>query len=80
MNEIIRKKISKSRIKFLKANPDKHPWKNKEKFISKPCEHLKQLLKDKGYTFEEEYTDARWNHFYSLDIAFLKEIVFRRNS
>lgn len=71
MNENIKNKISKSRIKFLKANPDKHPWKNKEKFISKPCEHLKQLLKDKNYTFEEEFTDARWNHCYSLDIAFL---------
>ncbi|MGN0967221.1 MAG: hypothetical protein ACI4OP_06570, partial [Candidatus Coprovivens sp.] len=71
MNENIKNKISKSRIKFLKENPDKHPWKRSTKFKSEPCEHLKQLLKDKSYTFEEEFTDARWNHCYSLDIAFI---------
>lgn len=75
-----KKHISEKRKQFLKENPDKHPWKNKEKFISKPCEHLKTILKEKGFDFVEEYTDDRWEHSYSLDIAFLdKKIAIEVN-
>lgn len=67
-----KQKISEQRKKYLKTHPDEHPWKRNSKFKSEPCEHLKSLLKTK-YSFEEEYTDERWNKNYSLDIAFLKK-------
>ena len=34
------------RIKYLKENPDKHPWKKNDKFKSKPCEKFKKMLID----------------------------------
>lgn len=65
-----KRKLSDARKKWLKENPDKHPWKNKNKFKSVPCEKLKKILR-KYFNFIEEYTDNRWGHNYSLDIAFL---------
>ena len=35
MSKEAKQKISKRRIKYLKENPDKHPWKNNDKFKSK---------------------------------------------
>lgn len=63
------KKISESRKKYLLENPDKHPWKNKDKFKSKPCEYLKNILKSKNINFLEEYNPISSNS-YSIDIAF----------
>ena len=70
MNDNIKQKISKSRKEYLKNHPDEHPWKKSDKFKSEPCEHLKEILR-KDFNFEEEYTDTRWEHNYSIDIAFL---------
>lgn len=65
-----KKNLSEKRKVYLKEHPDEHPWKRNTKFKSKPCEHLKTVLKQK-FNFEEEYTDIRWEHNYSIDIAFL---------
>lgn len=65
-----KKMLSEKRKAYLKEHPDEHPWKRNTKFKSKPCEHLKNILKQK-FEFEEEYTDTRWEHNYSIDIAFL---------
>lgn len=62
-------KLRNSRINFLKNNPDKHPWKNNNKFKSIPCEILKDFFKKNNLTFVEEYNPFT-QHFYSLDIAF----------
>lgn len=62
--------LSIMRKEWLKNNPDKHPWKRREKFKSAPCEHLKEILRN-NFSFVEEYTDKRWKHNYSIDIAFL---------
>ena len=70
-----RKIQSEKRKKYLKENPDKHPWKNKEKFNSIPCEKLKKQLIDDGFEFVEEYTDASWEHSYSIDIAILSKKI-----
>ena len=40
-SEESKKLISEKRIEWLKNNPDKHPWKKNTKFISIPCEILK---------------------------------------
>lgn len=69
-SEETKKKISESRKSYLKNNPDKHPWKKLSKFKSEPCERLKQVLKDYQLKFIEEFSDEKWTHNYSIDIAF----------
>jgi len=64
-----KKEISKRRIKFLQENPDKHPWTYHNKFISEPCEKLKDLLNKNGYKFESEFKPLK-NRQFSIDIAF----------
>lgn len=70
-----KKKMSKSRKKFLNDNPDKHPWKRSEKFKSIPCEYLKEKLKDNGFEFQEEYMPLYPNRYFSVDIAFPEQKI-----
>lgn len=67
-----KEKVSLARKKWLEENPDKHPWKSKDKFISVPCEKLKIVLRELGFIFEEEYKAISDRHF-SVDIAFVDE-------
>jgi len=67
--EETKKKISEGRKRFLRENPDKHNWKNNNKFISPPCETLKEKLSDNNINFVEEYSPSLERHF-SIDIAF----------
>ena len=60
--------------KWLKDNPDKHVWKYNDKFISKPCEFLKEMLKNKKLEFVEEYKPLL-EYNYSIDIAFTKNKI-----
>ena len=64
-----RLKISNARKRYLKHNPEKHPWKNRDKFKSKPCEIIKQYLTDNNIIFVEEWQPLQ-NRFFSIDIAF----------
>ena len=64
-----RHKISEGRKKFLSENPIKHPWRDKNKKISKPCEALKDYLRAKGINFVEEWQPLS-DRFFSIDIAF----------
>ncbi len=58
-----------SRIKYLSENPDKHPWKRQNKNKSKPCETVKEYLKNKNIKFVDEWQPLK-DRFYSIDIAF----------
>lgn len=62
--------ISEKRKAFLKAHPDEHPWRKhkNEKFVSKPCEYLKEQLRNKGIEFEEEVIIPELERNYSIDI------------
>lgn len=60
--------LSQKRIEWLKSNKDKHPWKHNDKFKSKPCEHLKQILKENNIDFYEEFT-PNIERNYSIDIV-----------
>jgi hypothetical protein len=60
--------LSHLRINFLKQNPDKHPWKKNTKFISAPCEYLKQFLQSNNIEFISEYMPLL-NRMFSIDIA-----------
>lgn len=74
-----KKILSEKRILWLNNNKDKHPWKNKDKFLSKPCEHLKTILIDNGFNFIQEFQPLD-NRFFSIDIAFIdKKIALEIN-
>lgn len=64
-----RKIISQKRKEYLKANPDKHVWKNNNKFKSNPCEHFKNLLKENNINFVSEFEPLN-DRLFSIDIAF----------
>lgn len=68
-SEIEKEKISNARKKYLRENPDKHPWKRNSKFKSNPCELVKKKLNDNNIIFIDEYQPSD-EKFYSLDIAF----------
>jgi len=63
-------KLSIIQKNWLKNNPDKHPWKNNGKFISKPCEKLKNDLIENDIIFSTEIKPLD-NKNYSIDIAFI---------
>lgn len=63
--------VSNGRKKWLKNNPDKHPWKKNTKFVSIPCENFKKYLDSINLKYISEYNvynEAKRN--YSIDIAF----------
>jgi hypothetical protein len=62
--------LSIKRKKWLKENKEKHPWKSSSKFVSAPCEYLKNILVQEGLVFISEYQPLE-DRFYSLDIAFI---------
>lgn len=69
-----RKKISESRKKWLKNNPEKHPWKKKNKHTSVPCENLKQYFRDNNISFVAEHQPLD-DRYFSIDIAFPNEKI-----
>lgn len=68
-------KMSNKRKKWLTENPDKHPWRNKDKFQSVPCENIKRILLDLNITFTEEYQPKISNRHFSIDIAFPDKLI-----
>lgn len=73
-SEETKKLLSTIRKEWLKDNPDKHPWKSKEKFVSEPCENLKRILSESGIVFIEEYQPLQ-DRFYSIDIVLLNQKI-----
>jgi hypothetical protein len=69
LSEEHKKKVSEGRKKWLKENPDKHPWRSHNKFKSKPCEKAKEFLKSLGISFIEEYDPQIEGRNFSIDIA-----------
>lgn len=62
-----RKLQSNSRKQWLQQNPDKHVWKRNSKFVSVPCEKLKNFLRDQSIKFVEEVTVSNTRNF-AVDI------------
>lgn len=73
-SEEVKKIISEKRKKWLKDNPDKHPWRKNSKFKSAPCERFKSFLRNKKIKFLEEF-QALDERFFSLDIVFPEKMV-----
>jgi len=62
-------KMSLRRANYLKENPDLHPWKRNDKFLSIPCQIVKDHLMSKNVSFVEEFCPLE-DRFFSIDIAF----------
>lgn len=73
-SEISKIKMSNTRLKYLKENPDKHPWKYLSKFTSIPCEHFKELLTNRGIMFDSEYKPLE-NRMFSVDVVILEKKI-----
>lgn len=69
MTEDTKKKLSESRKKFLKENPDKITWRREDVKISQPCENVKIFLRKNGIQFVSEFDPGVEGRFFSVDIA-----------
>ena len=72
--EETKKILSEKRKQWLLEHKDQHVWRRDSKFLSEPCENLKQYLKDKGINFVEEYEPFD-DINYCLDIAWPDEKI-----
>ena len=63
-----KEKISTSRKKYLSNHKDEHVWKRNSKFISIPCQNLKNKFNELGIKYIEELTPFD-DYNYSIDIA-----------
>lgn len=70
-----KQRISEKRKEWLKNNPDKHPWKNKDKFKSQPCEKVKAFLDKLGIQYITEFAPEIENRFFSIDIAIPDKMI-----
>lgn len=64
-----KKVLSEKRKQYLKNNPDKHPWKRKDKINSVPCNNVKEFLNQRKIQYIEEYSPIT-DRLFSIDIAF----------
>ncbi len=67
--------MSNLQKKYLQENPENHPWKRKDKFISTPCEFLKNKFRDANIKFEKEFIPLYPDRYFSIDIAFVNKKI-----
>jgi hypothetical protein len=75
LSDQVKEQISIKRKQWLKDNPDKHPWRNKDKFKSKPCEKVKEFLSSKDIQFIEEFIPEIEGRSFSIDIAMPDKMI-----
>lgn len=71
----VKKKISEKRKAWLAQNQDKHPWKNRGKFKSEPCEKAKEFLRSLGVSFVAEFSPQINGRHFSIDIALPDKMI-----
>ena len=72
--EQTKKKLSEIRKKWVNDNPEKHPWKRKDKFTSKPCELFKKILVENGINFLPEINPIK-DRAYAIDVAIIDKMI-----
>lgn len=73
--EETKKLLSEKRKQWLKDNPDKHPWRNKDKFKSEPCEKVKEFLRELNIEFIGEFDPEIEGRSFSVDIALPDKMI-----
>jgi very-short-patch-repair endonuclease len=66
-NNVSIRNRSESQKLALKRNPNSHSWRRNDKFKSKPCENFKNIFRDEGIKFVEEFSD--FERLFSIDVA-----------
>ncbi len=74
-SEETKKAISEKRKEWLKNNPERHPWRNRNKFKSEPCEKAKEFLTKLGLSFISEYQPEIEGRYFSVDIALPDKMI-----
>ena len=67
-NEELCKIRSEAMKKYLRDNPDKHPWKSNAKFKSVPCENFKAILDELNIKYLPEHTPSNERAF-AIDVS-----------
>lgn len=75
LSEQQKQHLSKKRKKWLAENPERHPWRRKDKFKSEPCEKAKEFLLSLGVEFIEEFVPEVSGRFFSIDIALPDKMI-----
>jgi hypothetical protein len=75
VTEETKKRISEGRKMWLKENPDKHPWKNSNKFKSLPCENFKKYLIELNIPHISEFSPELEDRHFSIDIALPEKMI-----
>ncbi len=70
-----KKKLSEQKKQWLQDNPDRHPWKNRDKFKSEPCEKAKEFLRQLGVSFVSEFSPQIEGRYFSIDIALPDKMI-----
>lgn len=66
--------LSEKRKEYLAAHPNEHVWKRNTKFISIPCNDLKEFLRSNNYSFIEEASIIP-NRNFAVDICFPDKMI-----
>ena len=74
-SEETKAKIGAKRKQWLSDNPEKHPWRNKDRFKSEPCEKVKEFLTKLQVQFVSEYQPNLDGRHFSIDIAIPDKLV-----
>lgn len=74
-SEETKAKIGAKRRRWLSDNPDKHPWRSKDKFKSEPCEKVKEFLMKLKVQFIPEYQPNLDGRHFSIDIAIPDKLI-----
>ena len=74
-SEETKKIMSEKRKQWLFQNPDLHPWKNRDKFKSEPCEKAKTFLLSCGVSFVSEFSPQIEGRYFSIDIALPDKMI-----
>lgn len=73
-SEEMRHYLSEKRKEYLATHPDEHVWKRNAKFISVPCNDLKEFLRTNNYSFIEEASIIP-NRNFAVDICFPDKMI-----
>jgi hypothetical protein len=75
VSEETKRKISEKRKEWMKNNPEKHPWRNKNRLKSEPCERAKEFLTKLGIPFISEFQPEIEDRYFSVDIAMPDKMI-----